>query len=564
MREYLYKPLLRCRTADGRRPHIFFDVEGIGIGDNFIDTLVKAIEVSRKFVPVYSVYYFNKSMCRWELSQAFRRDPMGVEGILSPILKDAKAAGQVPPEVSLINYRTITSPDWFTRLCQALELKQVHEQLTIRFLDKPPTRLIVNHTLPSIQVALTGEGRPVDQDGQITLRATGGSLQGSLTQPIKEGIATFDDLSFSDPAHEARLIAESDGCEAAYSRTIEVEMPPGGIDEIETKSIVHIAEEDAGKILAVFFAEGRALAVISPRQATVYVVEQANLVQKCKLDMQGQVRLWRCEGQMIALLDWTGTAYALWEDGRHASWNLAENLTSNAAGFTVPGDIAFVGDTLYVGMWTGVVYRLEYGKMPDPILRNNAGVQALAYMGERLYVCGFDGTLDVYECKYNERNAHEQARRVNGSSLKSPIHMLCACGKVLVAAGEQKLYQIQPRPFGILSDTQPLSRVLAVFGDVPCPVIISTEGKGISFDDQLTIRANFSTVPGAIPVSVDNADIWRVFYNPDRSFSLMQKNRIVYCNQSGLLAVNQTGELFAIGDAKSIRLLTKTQMRSLF
>lgn len=59
-----------CRTREGRPARVFFDVgeHGIQVGQDFQTAIDQAIERTHKFLPVYSRYYFNKAMCRLELT----------------------------------------------------------------------------------------------------------------------------------------------------------------------------------------------------------------------------------------------------------------------------------------------------------------------------------------------------------------------------------------------------------------------------------------------------------------------------------------------------------------
>ena len=550
----LYEPLSRCRTWDGRSPRIFFDIgeEGISIGANWTEALARALESSRKFVPVYSTIYFSKPMCKWELHQAFTRDPIGDLRILCPIMKDNNAEKIVPKQVSLINYWKITSPDWFDRLCLALELEKITERLTLQFLDEPPTEVIVNRTLPPVRVQLASETNTRIGEADISLRATEGLLGGNLVQTTVNSIATFRDLSFESPAKKTNIIAESDRCDVIYSSSFAVMPEPPTINlQSANEPLISLEKRDVDEALPVFFPGGQSLAIITKRRVKVYdSILESPSTAKCTIDLEGPIRFWRRGENVITLADWYGRIYALWDDNSFSIWE----LDTDASRFTVPGDISFDDNVVYVGMWNGKVYKLVRDEKAIPVLRHRTGVRALAFHRQRLYLCGFDGQLDVYE----------NGRRVNGNALESSIPLLQTCGDVLVAVGEQKLYQIRMRPFTIASENSPLENHHAIFGDVARPVVIDTTGKGICFDKELTVRGNFHTTKGAIPISADHDGIWRTFYNPDGSSTLMERDRIVFGKQSGFLSVSLEGKLFAVGDVTGIRILSEAQMRALF
>nr|MDQ3806043.1 toll/interleukin-1 receptor domain-containing protein [Acidobacteriota bacterium] len=214
--ENLYKPLLRCQTADGRRPRVFFDIgdEGISIGESFMNVLVHAILNSKKFLPVYSRNYFDKKMCQYELTKAHQFDPGGESAKINPILIDPAVV--VPIAVNHIHYGNISSPDWFPRLCKSLGLIPAAEQTALKFLDQPAD-VTVSHTLPPLRVAVVCAERVVPREEQVTVAAEAGRLEGTLTVKTEGGVATFADLSMSTPVGATRLVASAYGHEPAHS-----------------------------------------------------------------------------------------------------------------------------------------------------------------------------------------------------------------------------------------------------------------------------------------------------------------------------------------------------------
>src|SRR5438874_13292685 len=101
--ENLYRPLLQCRTHDGRRPRVYLDAgdEGIAPGTDWLVTLANALSHSRHIVPVYSPVYFSKRICQWELRKAVDRLLIEDNAVV-PVLIDAAAAKDIPDLVSHI------------------------------------------------------------------------------------------------------------------------------------------------------------------------------------------------------------------------------------------------------------------------------------------------------------------------------------------------------------------------------------------------------------------------------------------------------------------------------
>ena len=121
VQEHLYQPLLRCKMPNGQRPHIFIDIDEIKVGQAWADVLMRAIQNTRHFIPVYTSTYFKKPMCEWEMKLAWNRDPAGSSSILMPILLDP--AAQVPEIYQMIQYTTADhGNNWFDELFSSVFL----------------------------------------------------------------------------------------------------------------------------------------------------------------------------------------------------------------------------------------------------------------------------------------------------------------------------------------------------------------------------------------------------------------------------------------------------------
>ncbi|MCC6154873.1 MAG: toll/interleukin-1 receptor domain-containing protein [Candidatus Hydrogenedentes bacterium] len=221
--EHIYRPLCNCRKLNGDRPRIFFDVsrEGIQPGQDFTDSLAQSIESCRKFVAVYSPRYFERKMCRWELKTAHALDPAGDECLLIPVVME--------PTPNIASYvrriqqlSPLTTPDWFERLCDSLNLVQSGETISLEFKTQPSS-IRVSQSLGPIQVAVHAMlVSNMRQDELVVLALENGELRGARSSVIKGGIATFEDLYIAHPVDETRLVAYFPGARSEYSRVFSV------------------------------------------------------------------------------------------------------------------------------------------------------------------------------------------------------------------------------------------------------------------------------------------------------------------------------------------------------
>jgi hypothetical protein len=563
VKENLYNRLEMCRTSDGKRPRIFFDVgdTGIRVAQNWMDSIVRAIQTCRKFVAVYSEYYLRKEMCLYELENAHVRDPRGRLGIFTPILIDPMAARLIPLSVQLIQYCSTSSPNWFDEVLEGLELQEVRERPRLRFLE-PVADITVNHTLPPVRIELSG----VPGEEEVTVSLEGGELQGTLAVTTGNHVAVFADLSVGTAVATTRLVARVQGAEQpAFSNPFAVLAPPS-IPVSLPSGLTGTPTPKAGAAggwspprpplikargEAAFFASGAALLLIEPDQVSVYDTEARSLLD-APVRLTAALRLLRCDGPRVALADWAGNIHLFHDDGRHEAWPGSAFPgvgTGNQGGFSVPGDVALAETHTHVGFWNGVVCRLEPGGQAVPEFRHEEGVQALAARGDHLYVCGFDGRL----ADYNQR--HVPVRAVRFARLEPTVHLLRCHGESLVAVGDHRAYQIQLADFSVLPDDVALTGGAATFAEVGLPVVIDSRGKGGRLTPGLEWKQRFITAAGAVPVSADRAGSLCVFRNPDDSRTLMVGDRIRLTHVGGTLAVSPAGDLCAVGDGEGIALV---------
>lgn len=531
--ESLYLPLTRCRMRDGSAPRIFLDKKSIRIGENYQAALERAIPRSRRLILVYSSTYFEKAWVEWEVSLAVERDPGGTKGVLIPILRDPAAQAMILNRLRFYQFLDVRLPDWFATLCAHLELTPAETSHELRFLDQPAD-VLVRHTMPPLRVAVTGEGHASANETDVALSSDPPGLQGALRQRTENGVARFDDLSFGQESGAVRLVASADGCLSATSAPFAVAAaPPGRADVFEAARIPLPGE-------AVFFHDGAALAVIGERHVEVYDAA-ARLAGKA--DLPGPLRFVRAIGSLLALATWSGQVLLLGPDGSARQ----PALPGPAAGFHVPAEICAAGeadDALLAGFWNGDLYRLRREEQALAKLTHSAGIQALAAFRGRVYVCGMDGSLCVYEGE----------RIVRTAGIERTIWLLKAFDDCLVAVGDRNLHHISPARPVILQEPLPLGDVKAVLGETDRPVVVDEEGRGVLLDAELRMKP-FHVAAGAAPTSADRAARYCVFRHPDGTRSLMVEGRVVYTQAPGALAVAPAGDRFAVGDAGGIRIV---------
>ena len=547
VREHLYAPLLRTRTACGRPPRIFFDLgkDGIQVGQDFKKTIDNAIENVAKFVPVYSWKYFQKDMCIYELELAQSRDMNFCNQVLLPLLIDQAGAGKIPFAFRRLNYLSIDDPEWFKKLCAGLELLPYSEKITLAFLD-PPGDVFANHTLPVVRVAVEDGGQRIGYEEEVKLAAASGQLLGTTTAKTKAGIATFDDLSIGDAVGKTRLIASATAAADVTSEPFHVfpraASPVAAAQPVQAAAQVTLPS--SGEV--VFFQSGQHVAVLEENQASVYGVDGA----PCgAVPLRAPIRLVRRAVDHLVLADWAGNVYLLAADGNHNTWALGRP----GAGFAVPADVDVQQGAIFAAFWNGAVYQLAADRQAELIHREADGIQATGVYGDRLYVADFAGNLRIY------RNR----RLVNSATLEPTIWLLAAAADCLVAVGERRFYHIAPDGARVRGFDMPLAELAAVYELSDRPVVTDVRGRGIRFDKDLAISSAVSVQPGARPVSADDGGRYCIFHNPDGTRTLLQRDRIVFSHAAGSLAVSPSGHLFALGDERQVLLYEERQLKQI-
>jgi hypothetical protein len=530
----LYKRLQRCRTSDGRRPRIFFDIskDGVQMGaQGWMEQLANAIQDSEKFVPVYSPLYFQKKMCVLELQKFFEIDPTNERSMINPVLIKGRGKDLVPFMFDLVQFTEITVPDWFERLSKGLGLTPDAPPV-LEFLDQVPKEVIINNTLPALRVRVKDDV-PDAEEIEVTITADMGALQGTLTKETKQGVAAFTDLSFSVRAARTRLCAAAEDCESVYT------------DWFAAKGSLPDPHGTSGPVIegpgeAVFFASDETVAVING--GAIRLFEISGRPAGRPISLTGRLKLVKRAGGLLAMADWNGQVYIFSDDGEGFSWAPQERPN----GLEIPGGLAISDSKIYAGFWSGRVVEIAFPKDNVTEWSYVGGVQAIEAAAGSLYVTGLDGKLATF---------------INGEhtvvgELEPTIHLIKAFPGCLVAVGDRQIYHFEISTGKISRQSLPFPGPCAIIEDVERPVVVDPSGRGVRFDSDLVYRTYFHTAAGAVPTSADNAGKYCVFRNADGSYTLMINDKMVFTCSTGALAVSPSGAFFAVGDASGIRILS--------
>ena len=548
VRQHLYEPLRKTRTAEGRPPRIFFDLgeDGIQIGQDFKAAIDNAIEHMHKFVPVYSQEYFQKDMCIYELELAQSRDMNFRNALLLPVLIDPRGAGKIPFAFRRLNYLTTDDPDWLKKLCVSLELTIAVDNVTLTFVDNPQN-VFTNHTLPVVRVAATASGKPIAYEEEITLSAEAGTLLGTVRSRTSNGIATFLDLSVAEAVGPTRLVATAATAGKASSDLFSVYTPPPPVrlDAATTaENSARVWASESGEV--VFFETGRHFAILQPRRAHIFGTDGA---LKCSESLSNPIRIVRRKGKWLALADWKGNIYRFGADGER----LVIPLGSKMQGIMAPADLDFDGDCMFVAFWNGMVFRIDEQGKQETVVRDAAGIQVIGVSEDRLFTCDFAGNLRVYR----------QGRLVNSATLEPTLWLLTRAPSGLLGVGDRRFYHISSDGTRVMGFDMALGEVASVLESSKLPVVTDVEGKSIRFDHNLAIAASISLQPGAAAVSADDEGLYCTFRNRDGAQLLVHRDRIVYSQTGGFLAVNPQGDCFAISDGTRTELVSVSDLKDL-
>ncbi|MBZ5551079.1 MAG: toll/interleukin-1 receptor domain-containing protein [Acidobacteriia bacterium] len=136
--------LIRRRRRPSRRGclSVFLDLDSIGVGDNWVATIEKAIQMSRHIIPVFSPSYFRSKASGWELLQRLIPDfDAQAKAILPCLLFDC----DIPPRLSHIQYLDFRSGHESTSPLFAAQF----ERLVAAIKGTPPRNVTVDKAAES-------------------------------------------------------------------------------------------------------------------------------------------------------------------------------------------------------------------------------------------------------------------------------------------------------------------------------------------------------------------------------------------------------------------------------
>ncbi|RSD10340.1 toll/interleukin-1 receptor domain-containing protein [Amycolatopsis eburnea] len=536
--------LHKCITSRGVPPRIFIDVdrEGLPPGVDWEQYIEAALPRSRFFVALYSLRYFAKNVCLFELQRAVDLTKAGTVGFI-PVLMEEAAKDKIWFTASKYNWVAVTHPNWFETLRDALGLRPSPSSRQLRF-EAPVPDAVVNHTLPTVRVSVGGaHGAAVPASGEpisLTTVPPGSGLNGTLVVPTVHGTATFADLSFRRAVESVRLRAEAPGCEPVETAPIQVSPPapqPSGPDR------VHPRLPASGR--QAFFPGGRHVAVLDGADLSVHALGEPDRVLGTAR-LAARPRLWARGSSHLAVADWTGRVVVAAPDGRTRTVDLARS-----PGLAVPGALAFDGDTPLVGMWNGTVWSLA-DEEPETVLEHRAGVQLLAVdSGGRLLAGDLDGVLTVY-AENRARAEYPLERLLLG------IHHGPGCTLIV---GEHHIYRLDSGAGRPLVVDLPVQQVSDAWVGQDLSIVLNDEGLGVCFDAELGVHLGFRTVPGARVGSASQDGRLVVFEYPDGSHVLMQDGRIEVTSAYPL-AISPDGRLAATSDGRGTLILPVDELRT--
>lgn len=543
----LHDALLECVTERGGTPRVFLDLSRTGTpaGADWQSYLEEALRHTRHVVALYSQTYFEKDVCQWELHEAYKLR-LTEGGRFVPLLIDPAAAKKVPYIVNRINWIPVARPRWIDEVREALGLSTTVARPSLRF-DAPVGDAVVGHTLPPLTVtASSPEGASAWPEGStVTLAAqpSDAGLTGTLTVPVTGGAAVFGDLAFGAVAAEAVLVATAPGCEPVATAPFPVREPQ---EQSSWDAVDRPVLDARGR--PVFFPDGRTLAELDGRTLTVHETDGSVYQAAGTAELREPPRLWAHGKRRLAVADWSGRVVVA-SPGRGI--RVHDLPAPGGSRLNVPGSLAFdADDALYVGMWSGSVWRLppDTGE-PERVLEHPAGVQVLAADGERLLVGGLDGRLTVYV-----------GRRIAAEHTLEPVLLGVARDRdFALVVGEQRVHRLDLRRRQLLQVAQPVTSVTGALPGEGLTTIVDAKGQGVCFDSELAVRVGFHTVPGGLPVGSALDGRLLVLEHPDGSHALVREGRTTYvCPHP--LAVSPDGSLAAVSDGRRLLVLPVAEL----
>lgn len=539
----LLDALLECVTESGRPPRIYLDVSSNGTppGVDWQSYITTTLRNTRYFVVLYSTTYFKKQVCQWELNEALKLD-LSEAGRLIPLLIDPGAIEHVPFSASKINWTPTTRPHWLDEVRAAVRLTAVETRPALGF-ARPVADAVAGHTLPPVEVAValpeSRAGRFVADVVTIGVEPGDAGLTGTLTVPVVDGKAVFADLVLQKPADQVTLLAEAPGCEGAQTKVFAVRAPETQVswDDAPGRRIL------GARGRPILFPNGQSVAILDQGTLSVHgpsgeLVGSAECGRRPRLRARGRT--------LLAIADWSGRVVLAGPDGKLRTWDVP---VPEDARYTVPGALAFDGDSLYVGTWRGEVWMLTLDGTTERILEYPGGIQALAVASGDLLVAGFDGRLIRYRAG-RAGQAHE---------LEPLLHCVCVVRDFAIVVGEERVYRLNLADDRLVRVKLPIRTIVGVLPGGELTTVTDVSGQVVSFDTELAVAAGFHTVPGTLPVDSALGGRLLVLEHPDGSHALAREACTGYVGAHPL-AISPDGRWVAASDGDSVLILPAEEL----
>ncbi|WUH98414.1 TIR domain-containing protein [Spirillospora sp. NBC_00431] len=524
----LYKKLLDCSTADGRRPRVFLDTsrDGIAPGDKWTSSLSDALQDCRNFIPLYSPLYFDdsKTICKWELDEAYDLS-MTAKLRIIPVLLDPACKDLVPHKLNRVQWQDTTDPDWFERVRRALGLTDGRPPGRLRFAGAAITRTTVNLTLPEISVEVEG-----DTPAEIELSAsspdgTAVPFVGTARGSLRDRTASFPDLSFPAPCDQVRLVARAPGCQEATTGWFSVDPP--GLPSPAVTGGAHPMLDGTGR--PYFLRGGQAIALLGADEAVLYDLDARVLA---RAPVPARIKDVAVGRDSFAVGDWSGRIVRLDAGGGVVTVDLPGDTALNP--LRVAGALVYDGGDLLAGMWNGAVYNLPAGATePSRVAFVPEGVQALARIGGRLLVGRLDGALQRFGADGWERRLE-------------PVLLGCRMvGGRLLAVGERQVHGVDPGTGDVVELSPPIGAHAGALFTEEVVAVVDADGRGVQIDQELSVRRGFQGNRGARLVAGDRAGRILVLSYPEGAYVLMEDGRVVHTCDTGPLGISPDASLVA-------------------
>ena len=354
-------------------------------------------------------------------------DPLNKKKKLVGLLLEEESEARINPALKLLHYVRQSSPDWFVRLCAALELER--EDARLEFMAEPEDTFI-NHGLSPIKVAIRRGDGIVNCEDEITMRDQLGFLQGETTVRAREGVAEFKSLSVSAECSGNCLIASSRGCEDRQGRAFSV----------RNKVIAEDLPRGRREKGAHRTQRGGALLCERPRFGR-FRLGHARRVPRGRL--APSLRQADRDGRAVPYHPAAGRFHRLYHLGRRSYSVECGRLLSRhqfrlPGRYMVPCGLSEEAGSLYAGFANGRTYRRKDSGEMRHYMTCKGSLQRMAAADGVLYVCDFEGNLTLYR----------DLQELKAFKVDRDVRAMEAARALRLHRGRREPLQAQPQDLG--------------------------------------------------------------------------------------------------------------------